>query len=57
MAKGVYKITNDQTGEVYIGQTNNLYLREKQHMEDLASGSHPNRLGLAPRCFCQDIKS
>jgi len=43
MAKGVYKITNDQTGEVYIGQTNNLYLRKKQHMEDLSSGSHHNR--------------
>ena len=43
MAKGVYKITNDQTGEVYIGQTNNLHYREKQHREDLASGNHHNR--------------
>ena len=43
MAKGIYKITNDRTGEVYIGQTNNLYFREKQHMEDLANGVHHNR--------------
>lgn len=43
MAKGIYKITNDRTGETYIGQTNNLYYREKQHMEDLASGTHHNR--------------
>ena len=43
MAKGIYKITNDRTGEVYIGQTNNLYYREKQHQQDLASGTHHNR--------------
>ena len=43
MAKGIYKITNNRTGEVYVGQTNNLYLRERQHMENLASGTHHNR--------------
>ena len=35
MAKGIYKLTNNRTGEVYVGQTNNLYYREKQHEEDL----------------------
>lgn len=43
MAKGIYKLTNNRTGEVYIGQTSNLYLREKQHKTDLASGTHHNR--------------
>lgn len=43
MAKGIYKLTNNRTGEVYVGQTNNLYYREKQHEEDLASGTHHNR--------------
>ena len=43
MAKGIYKLTNDRTGEVYVGQTNNLYFREQQHMEDLESGTHHNR--------------
>ena len=43
MAKGIYKITNERTGEVYVGQTNNLYFREQQHMENLASGTHHNR--------------
>lgn len=43
MVKGIYKITNNRTGEEYIGQTNNLYFREKRHMEDLANGTHHNR--------------
>lgn len=43
MAKGIYKITNNRTGEVYVGQTNNLDYRKKQHEQDLASGTHHNR--------------
>lgn len=43
MAKGIYKITNNRTGETYIGQTNNLDHRKKQHAQDLASGTHHNR--------------
>ena len=43
MAKGIYKITNDRTGEVYIGQSNNMFLREEEHKIDLANGTHHNR--------------
>ena len=43
MAKGIYKLTNNRTGEVYVGQSNNLYLREQQHRSDLASGTHHNK--------------
>lgn len=43
MNKGIYKITNDRTGEVYIGQSNNMYRRYLQHMDDLANGTHHNR--------------
>jgi len=43
MAKGIYKLTNKRTGKVYVGQTNNLARREKEHMSDLASGTHHNQ--------------
>ena len=41
--KGIYKITNNRTGESYIGQTNNLNRRKNEHFTDLALGSHHNR--------------
>ena len=42
MAKGVYKITNDRTGEVYVGQAKDLKRRENTHFRQLAQGKHHN---------------
>ena len=42
MVKGVYKITNDRTGEVYIGQAVNLDSRKNRHLRELAQGKHHN---------------
>ena len=43
MVKGVYKITNDRTGEVYIGQSMNIDARKASHFEELENGTHHNR--------------
>ncbi len=45
MVKGIYKITNNRTGEVYIGQAKDLKRRENTHFRQLAQGKHHN-LGL-----------
>lgn len=42
MVQGIYKITNNRTGEVYIGQSSNMTSRKKTHFEQLAQGKHPN---------------
>ena len=42
-ASGIYKITNNANGKVYIGQSQNIYARRKQHLTELARGKHPNR--------------
>lgn len=42
MAKGIYKITNNRTGEVYIGQAQNLDSRLNRHLRELAQGKHHN---------------
>lgn len=42
MVKGIYKITNDRSGEVYVGQTQNLKARENRHFRELAHGKHHN---------------
>lgn len=42
-ASGIYKITNNANGKVYIGQSQNIYARRKQHLTELAHGKHPNR--------------
>ena len=39
---GIYKITNDRTGEVYVGQSNNIEKRWEQHEEELKNGTHHN---------------
>lgn len=39
---GIYKITNLANNQVYIGQSENMFLRRKQHFVALRHGSHPN---------------
>ena len=40
---GIDKITNDRTGETYIGQSNNIEKRWEQHKEELSHGIHHNK--------------
>lgn len=40
---GIYKITNDRTGETYIGQSKNIEKRIKSHENELRQGTHHNR--------------
>lgn len=40
---GIYKITNNKNGKVYIGQSQNMYERWHQHHAALKSGHHPNK--------------
>lgn len=40
---GIYKITNNKNGKVYIGQSQNMYERWKQHRTALKNGNHPNK--------------
>lgn len=41
---GIYKITNLTTGKVYVGQSQNVYFRRKQHFAALRAGTHENKL-------------
>lgn len=40
---GIYKITNLKNGKVYIGQSENIFMRRKQHFGALRKGSHTNK--------------
>ena len=40
---GIYKITNNANGKIYIGQSQNVYTRRKQHWTELAHQRHPNK--------------
>lgn len=40
---GIYKITNQKNGKVYIGQSENIFIRRKQHFSELNYGHHPNK--------------
>lgn len=42
MSKGVYMLINDNTSEVYVGQSMNLEKRRRTHFEELANGTHHN---------------
>ena len=42
MVKGIYKLTNDRTGEVYVGQAKDLEKRENRHFRELVNGKHHN---------------
>lgn len=39
---GIYMIKNIANGKVYIGQSQNVYERRKQHFYELDKGVHPN---------------
>ena len=39
---GIYKITNLNNGKVYIGQSQNIYFRRKQHFTALRTRRHEN---------------
>ena len=43
LPSGIYKITNLKNGKVYIGQSENIFIRRKQHMSALRYGSHNNK--------------
>lgn len=43
LPSGIYKITNLKNGKVYIGQSENVFLRRKQHFVALRGGHHPNK--------------
>lgn len=40
---GIYRITNNSTGECYIGQSRNMMSRWQQHLDKLIRGRHENR--------------
>lgn len=41
-ASGIYKITNLNNNKVYVGQSQNVFERRKEHFSALYSGKHPN---------------
>ena len=42
MVKGIYKITNNRTGEVYIGQSKDIESRKNTHFKELSQREHHN---------------
>ena len=40
---GIYKITNLKNGKVYIGQSENIFIRKKQHFSALKHKTHNNK--------------
>lgn len=40
---GIYKITNLKNGKLYIGQSENIFIRRKQHFSALNYGHHTNK--------------
>lgn len=42
MVSGIYKITNQLNHKVYVGQSQNVYLRQNQHFIALRRGYHEN---------------
>lgn len=40
---GIYKITNLKNSKVYIGQSENMFKRRKQHFSALEYGHHQNK--------------
>ena len=41
---GIYKITNNLNGKVYVGQSKNVWHREIEHFTALRRGHHENKL-------------
>ena len=42
--KGIYSIKNNITGRIYIGSSNDILKRIKQHFNNLRKNKHPNKL-------------
>ena len=42
-SSGIYKITNLNNNKVYIGQSQNIFTRKKQHFTQLRHNKHPNK--------------
>lgn len=40
---GIYRITNTVNGKMYIGGSNNIYIRVRAHKRELDNGSHINK--------------
>lgn len=40
---GIYRFINNRTGEVYVGQSFNVYARRGKHHKELAMGTHHNK--------------
>lgn len=43
LSSGIYKITNTLNGKVYIGQSQNVWLRRTQHFVALRRNRHENK--------------
>lgn len=43
MKSGIYRFINNRTGEVYVGQSHNVYARRGKHYKNLSMGTHHNR--------------
>ena len=41
---GIYKITNQLNGKIYVGQSKNVYARKVEHFAALRRNKHPNQL-------------
>ena len=39
---GIYTLTNTINGKMYVGYTTDLYTRDKKHLSELRSNTHPN---------------
>ena len=42
LPSGIYKITNLTNGKIYVGQSQNVFLRRAQHFTALKNNSHEN---------------
>lgn len=43
MTAGIYRFINNRTGEVYVGQSTNIWIRRANHHKELTLGTHHNR--------------
>jgi len=39
---GIYKITNEVNGKIYVGQSQNVFKRKMQHFSELRANAHEN---------------
>lgn len=43
MTVGIYRLINNRTGEVYVGQSHSVYARRAKHHKELILGTHHNK--------------